>query len=118
MSWDFHVGQKVVYVGPDYTLTFEKCPEQGKLYTIRAIESQFPVYADTMMVIWLEEIVNPVVKYACCPYRVECPWPAHEFRPLESKSMDLFMSIVEGVGNHKLVVDDPELMPVLEPQDG
>ena len=101
----FDVGQKVVCVdnrprvdcsGRRSGHGDEQLPEQGAVYTVRAIVPGKP-YGYEHDGVLLEEIVNPVRRYQAPsgPVRAELFFAAWRFRPLRSTSIEVFTRMLK-----------------------
>jgi hypothetical protein len=92
MSEWFHVGQKVVFVGPGYGTIPDAhivSPVVGKVYTVRDITKSA---SSGRAGIRVEEIVNAPETYLCVDGKVrrfEVSWGADRFRPLRKRTTDI-----------------------------
>jgi len=110
MSEWFHVGQKVIFIGPAYSSNRgyrdEHLPEVGKRYTVRALGKA--TKGKGAVCLLLDEVVNPIRVYTIlggAQTVLTEPWfEVRRFRPLlkRTTSIEVFQAMLVGP---KLEVD-------------
>ncbi len=91
MICHFHVGQKVVCINDEFEAEcFDEVPYlpvKGSVYTVRSIELMTATTGDRSPIIWLVEIVNPVMPWEIGD--VEIGFVPGRFRPLVKRKTDI-----------------------------
>lgn len=103
----FHVGQKVVCIDTDGLVSPFRL-ERDKIYTIRALRDDVIRFArcKTYTAVLLAEINTPPKDWG--EGIKEPGYSTVRFRPLVTKSIQLFRDIAAGVTNGSPIIDDPQ----------
>ncbi len=103
----FRIGQLVVALATFRARTKDEArlgqfPEEGRIYTIRTIETNVPSEIGTITCLRFEEVINPILGYMYCDG--EQQFAAQYFRPVKETSIDIFTEMLAPVNDKKELI--------------